>query len=137
MPRKPPSPATAREIAKAPKLRVFKTEWFAKAAGKRGIADDELCKTMAEVMEGKADSLGGGVWKKRLNDNMDRSIIAAKGALNWIFVFLYSKKDRENIAQAEEDVFKKLAGEYALLTPEKIAALLQSKKFVEICHERS
>ncbi|CUI06882.1 Putative cytoplasmic protein [Janthinobacterium sp. CG23_2] len=53
-------------------------------------------------MEGKADPLGGGVWKKRLNDNMDRAIIAAKGEKNWIFMFLFMKKDRENIDKAEE-----------------------------------
>ncbi|NHZ33682.1 type II toxin-antitoxin system RelE/ParE family toxin [Massilia rubra] len=137
MPKRTSSPEAA--AAAAPRLqhvRVFKTAWFARAARKRGIADPELCKAMKEVMEGKADALGGGVWKKRLNDNMDRSIIAAKGEKNWIFLFLYMKKDRENIDKAEETQFKKLAGSYALLTPSAIAALLKSCDLVEICHEQ-
>lgn len=120
-----------------PNARVFKTAWFAKAASKRGITDTALCTAIKEVMEGKADSLGGGVWKKRLNDNMDRSIIAAKGQKNWIFVFLFMKKDRENIDKAEQASFKKLASSYALLTPSAITALLKSSDFVEICHEQS
>ncbi|WP_317204805.1 type II toxin-antitoxin system RelE/ParE family toxin [Janthinobacterium sp.] len=138
MPRKKPaSPETAPvAVHQAPESRVFKTAWFAKAAGKRGITDPELCKAMKEVMEGKADLLGGGVWKKRLNDNMDRSIIAAKGEKNWIFVFLFMKKDRENIDKVEVADFKKLASSYALLTPSAIAALLKSNDFVEICHEK-
>jgi hypothetical protein len=36
----------------ASKNRVFKTNWFAKAASKRGIADPALCKAMRDVVEG-------------------------------------------------------------------------------------
>lgn len=58
--------------------RTFKTAWFAKAAGKARISDDELCEAIREVMKGQVDDLGGGVFKKRLNKNMHRSIILAK-----------------------------------------------------------
>lgn len=85
-------------------------------------------------MEGKADLLGGGVWKKRLNDNMDRSIVAAKGEKNWFFVFLFMKQDP--IDKAKEAAFKKLASSYAALTPSAITALLKSNDIVEICHEK-
>lgn len=138
MPRKKTAPPETASVAvtQASENRVFKTAWFAKAASKRGITDPALCKAMKEVMEGKADLLGGGVWKKRLNDNMDRSIIAAKGKNYWIFMFLFMKKDRENIDKAEESDFKKLASSYALLTPSAITALLKSTDFVEICDEK-
>lgn len=122
-------------VSQSPQSRVFKTAWFAKAAGKRGITDPALCKAMHEVMEGKADFLGSGVWKKRVNDNMDRIIVAAKGGKNWFFVFLFMKKERENITRAEEAAFKKLASSYALLTPAAISTLLMSNELVEICHE--
>jgi hypothetical protein len=102
---------------------------------KRGIADPALCKAMRDVVEGKAVLLGGGVWKKKLNDNMDRSIIAAKGGRNWIFVFLFMKKDRENIDGSELVNFKKLADGYVSLTLSSITALLQSKDFVKICRD--
>jgi hypothetical protein len=43
----------------------------------------------------QADDLGGGVYKKRLNDNMHRSIIIAKAGRHWIYAYLYAKKDHE------------------------------------------
>ena len=77
--------------------RTFKTEWFAKAAKKGGIRDDELCKAIKQVIMGQADDLGGGVFKKRLNKNMHRGIILGRGGKYWVYAYLYAKKDRENI----------------------------------------
>lgn len=58
--------------------RVFKTAWFAKECRKAKITDGVLCHAISQVMQGQADDLGGGVFKKRLNDNMHRSIILAQ-----------------------------------------------------------
>jgi hypothetical protein len=77
--------------------RAFKTAWFAKAARKARITDDELCGAIEEVRKGQADDLGGGVFKKRLNKNMHRSIILAKGGRYWVYAFLFAKKDQANI----------------------------------------
>ena len=44
-------------------------------------------------MRGQADDLGGGVFKKRLNDNMHRSIVLAKGGRHWVFAYLFAKKE--------------------------------------------
>jgi hypothetical protein len=49
-------PNEARDSA-----RVFKTAWFSKAARKALIDDEELCKSIRQVMLGQADDLGGGV----------------------------------------------------------------------------
>ena len=68
--------------------RVFKTAWFTRAARKAHIRDDELCEAIREVMLGQADDLGGGVFKKRLNKNMHRSIVLAKGGKYWFFAYL-------------------------------------------------
>lgn len=59
-------------------VRTFKTAWFAKAARKAHISDEELCEAIRQVALGQADDLGGGVFKKRLNKNRHRSIILAK-----------------------------------------------------------
>jgi len=58
-------------------VRVFQTAWFAKAAGKGRIAEKELCSAIRQAMLGQADDLGGGVFKKRLNKNLDRFSILA------------------------------------------------------------
>jgi hypothetical protein len=44
---------------------VFKTAWLSKAAKKAGIHDKELCLAVRQAMQGLADDLGGGVFKKR------------------------------------------------------------------------
>lgn len=79
-------------------MRVFKTKTFA-AAKKATITDAALCKAVQEVVNGQADDLGGGVWKKRLNENRHRSIILAKGRSYWVYQFLFAKKDQDNITE--------------------------------------
>ena len=86
-------------------------------------------------MQGQADDLGGGVYKKRLNDNMHRSIIVAKAGRYWVYAYLYAKKDRESIAPDELAAFKKLAKDYGSASDAMIAALLTDEELLEICHD--
>lgn len=81
-------------------------------------------------MLGQSDDLGGGVYKKRLNDNMHRSIILAKAGRHWIYAYLYAKKDRENIAPDELSAFKKLAKDYASTSEAKITAHFKCKGII-------
>src|ERR1017187_1857441 len=113
--------------------RVFKTAWFAKESRKAKITDEELCRAISQVMQGQADDLGGGVYKKRLNDNMHRSIIVAKAGQYWVYAYLYAKNDRENIASDELAGFKKLAKDYYDTSDDKIAKLLIEAELLEIC----
>lgn len=117
--------------------RVFKTRWFAKVARKALIRDDELCEAIVEVMKGQADDLGGGVFKKRLNKNMHRGIVLARGRTYWVYVYLFAKKDRENIDNDELDAFRDLADVYAAKSDEDITKELAAKELVEICHEQN
>lgn len=86
-------------------------------------------------MKGQADDLGGGVFKKRLNDNMHRSIIVAKGARYWIYQYLFAKKDRDNIENDELLAFRSLAKSYEGLTIQQLERLIQDGDCVEICHD--
>ena len=115
--------------------RVFKTAWFAKVARKARIDDVELCAAIREVMQGQVDDLGGGVFKKRLNDNKHRSIILAKGGCFWIYEYLFAKNDRDNIADDELTAFRILAKAYAELTGRQVEQLLHEKDLTEICHD--
>jgi hypothetical protein len=115
--------------------RAFKTVWFSKAARKARIADTELCEAIRQVMQGQADDLGGGVFKKRLNNNMHRSIILAKGGRYWVYEYLFAKKGRENIEDDELVSFRALAKVYAGLTDGQIEQLLRDKDMMEICHD--
>ncbi len=115
-------------------VRTFKTDWFAKAARKARIKDAELCEAIEEVMKAQADDLGGGVYKKRLNRNMHRSIIVARGGRFWIYTYLFAKKDRANIDDDELKDFRILAKSYATLTDEQLARLAYDEDLTEICH---
>nr|WP_318383343.1 type II toxin-antitoxin system RelE/ParE family toxin [uncultured Enterobacter sp.] len=116
-------------------MRVFKTKWFHKAARSHAISDNELCTAVNAVAEGKADDLGGGVYKKRLNKNRDRAIILAKGRMHWFYTFLYAKQDMTSISDAELSAFRELAKHYAALSNTKIDVLIERKELVEICHD--
>ncbi len=115
--------------------RIFKTSRFSKDAKRAKIKDQALCAAVQQVMLGQADDLGGGVYKKRLNDNQHRAIILAKGAKYWIFEFLYAKKDRDNITGDELLAFRLLAKSYAGLTGPTLNQLLTANDLLEICHD--
>ncbi|WP_312454659.1 type II toxin-antitoxin system RelE/ParE family toxin [Pseudescherichia sp.] len=117
-------------------MRVFKTKWFSKAAKSHAIKDDELCLAINAVCEGKADDLGGGVYKKRLNYNRDRAIILAKGGKNWFYTFLYAKQNMANITYEELSGFRTLAKHYTCLKNEKLRLLIDTQELQEICHDR-
>lgn len=117
------------------RLRVFKSAWFDKTARKAQITDSHLCAAIQQVMLGQADDLGGGVYKKRLNDNMHRSIVLAKGGQYWVYQFLFAKKDRDNIDDDELATFKLLAKHYAQLNEEQVTQMLAIREFLEICHD--
>lgn len=112
--------------------RIFKTRWFNKEARRHGIRDNELYQAINAVLQGKGDDLGGGVYKKRLNQNRDRAIILAKSGRNWFYTFLYAKQDMANIDDRELAGFRELAKHYALLSDEKIAELVYRRELVEI-----
>lgn len=117
-------------------MRIFKTSWFNKAAKKARIKDSELCRAIEQVLKGQVIDLGGGVFKKRLNENRHRSIILAKSEFYWVYEFLFAKKDLDNIDDNELENFRKLAGIYAKLSEDQIEELLQNQSLVEICHEK-
>lgn len=120
--------------AVAKRSRVFKAALFSKTAKKAGITDAELCKAIAQVMRGQADDLGGGVFKKRLNRNMHRSIVLAKAGRFWVYQYLFAKQDRANIDDDELAGFRKLARAYEGLSDQQVALLVENRDFVEICH---
>lgn len=137
----PSKAKNAKAVANAPTKattttnRTFKTKWFTKEARSAGITDADLCEAIMDVWQGKADDLGGGVWKKRLNNNLDRSIILAKGKKYWIYTYLFSKKDQVNMDDDELADFRKLAKIYEKLTEADIVKDITARKLIEICHD--
>jgi hypothetical protein len=115
--------------------RAFKTAKFSKDAKRAKIKDVELCLAIQQVLLGQADDLGGGVFKKRINNNLHRSIILAKGGNYWIYEYLFAKNDRANVDSDELLAFRLLANSYARLTAKQVEQLLVNGDFLEICHD--
>ena len=88
-----------------------------------------------EAIKGQADDLGGGVYKKRLNGNMHRSIVLAKGGRHWIFAYLFAKKDRDNIDTSELAAFRKLAQGYSRMTDAELVSALSQGDLLELSDE--
>jgi len=112
--------------------RIFKTAWFARAARKARIPDTVLVKAVREVKQGRADDLGGGVFKKRLADNRYRSILIAKGGAFWVYVYLFAKQDRANIDDDELAAFRELAALYRQKSNAELASELKAGALMEI-----
>ena len=122
----------------ADRARTFKTGWFAKAARKARkarIGDQELCQAIVDVRLGKADDLRGRVFKKRLDQNRQRSLILAKGRRYWVYAYLFAKQDRANIDEDELRAFRKLADLYSGKTDVEIEMELKAEELVEICND--
>jgi len=47
-----------------PKLKIYKTKWFAKTARKAGIADSDHCEAIAQIEKGQ----GGRFRRRRLEE---------------------------------------------------------------------
>ena len=115
--------------------RTFKTAWFHKQARKAKISDAQLCKAVAQIGQGQKVDLGGGVYKKRLDENRHRSIILAQSGHFWIYEFLFAKKDKDNIDESELMAFRTLVKAYKGLTSTQVQQLLDEGDFLEICHD--
>ena len=117
----------------SPHPRAFKSAWFARAAKKARLSDALLCKAIAQVMAGQADDLGGGVFKKRLSNNLYRSIIVARGGDFWVYAFLFAKQDMANIADDDLARLRALAKQYGAMTQAQADIQIADGHWIEIC----
>jgi hypothetical protein len=115
--------------------RIFKTKWFAKASYKAHIPDIELAIAVLDAAAGKADDLGGGVFKKRLNDNMYRSIILVSIGRFWVYEYLFAKQDKANIERNELLAFRKIAKAYAGISEGQLRMLIDDGNLIEVKYD--
>lgn len=63
---------------------------------------------------------------------MHRAIVVAKGRRFWIFAYLFAKKDRANIDDAELMAFKKLAALYSQKTDDDVEREVAIGELMEV-----
>ncbi len=88
-------------------MRVFKTKWFAREARSHAITDEELCRAILETEQGKADVLGGGVFKSAFTEIVSVQLFWRKGKQLVLHVFI-CKTDMSNINSQELAGFREL-----------------------------
>ncbi len=87
------------------------------------------------MIAGHADDRRGGVFKKRLSGNDDRSIVLVRGGDFWVYAYLFANKDRAKLDEAELKAFRQLAKAYVKLKAAPLEMLLKNKDWIEICRE--
>ena len=120
-------------------MRIFKSTWFTRFAGKEGITDSELKETANQLETGQAEAdLGGGVYKVRVarpgegKSSGYRVIVFFKSEERTFFIYGFAKSTRGNIDQGELQVFKKDARDYFSLTDEQIRDRIKIKTLIEV-----
>ena len=122
-------------------IRVFKTKNFAKWAKKERITDASLGKVINELNAGLIDAdLGGGLLKKRVARKGQgkrsgyRILLAFKNKQRVIFVFGFSKNDRENLDLEEMAIYKKIAAMYLNTPMSVLEKMCFKKQLSEVSH---
>lgn len=97
-------------------MRVLKNKMFFKWAKSEGITDSTLLKAAKEIDQGLIDAnLGGNIVKKRLARKGEgrrggfRTIVVFRKGYRTVFVYGFTKNQRDNINEQEEKALKKLA----------------------------
>ena len=123
-------------------MRIFKSSWFQRFAGKEAIADAALREAVARAEKGQIDAdLGGGVIKQRIarpgqgKSKGYRTIILFRRGAKAFFVYGFAKSRRANINDDEEEQFKEAAKYVLALTEKQLAELLKSGDFMEVKSE--
>jgi hypothetical protein len=119
-------------------VRIFKSRWFQRFATKEGIADAALRGAVARAEKGQIDAdLGGEVIKQRIarpgqgRSRGYRTIILFRRGVKAFFVYGFSKSQRANINDDEQQQFKEAAKIVLSLTEKALAARLKEGDFVE------
>jgi len=120
-------------------MRIFKNVWFRRFARDQNITDHAIRDAVRRAESGQIDAdLGGGVVKQRVarqghgKSKGYRTVILYRAGERAIFVYGFSKSQRENIREDEKEQFEKMAGHVLELSEEQLNELIKTGKFEEI-----
>lgn len=115
----------------------LKTKWFDKWTKKNSVSDGELLKTIENISNNLGTSdLGNGLYKTRMPRSGQgksggfRTIVVFKEAEIAIFVYGFSKNEKENLDKNELKYFKKLAKDLLKLNHQEIAEMEKEGSFI-------
>jgi len=125
-------------------MPIFKTRTFARWARKEGLRDSALRAAVAEIVAGLPDAdLGGGLVKKRVaragrrKSGGYRTLLATNLRDTWVFVYGFSKSERDNVDNAELLALKRIAQGYLGMGEETLGRLLDAGELIEVDDDES
>lgn len=117
----------------------LKTKWFNKWAKKNSVTDKILLKTIDNVSNNLGTvNLGFGLYKVRTpklgqgKSGSFRTIVVFKESEIVIFVYGFSKTDKDNLEKDELKYFKKLAKDLLKIKRQKYLELEKLGNFISI-----
>ena len=120
-------------------MKVYKHQIFAKWVKKEQIDDLSLKEAINEIEQGLFDAnLGGNLYKKRVRraghgkSGGYRTFIALKRGDKAIFVYGFSKNERENITGKELEILQNLGRNYFFLPMNKIHEAVKIGELIEV-----
>ena len=125
-------------------IRVFKTKNFIRWAKKEGVSDALLKTAIGELEAGLIDAdLGGGLLKKRVARSGQgkrgghRVLLAFRNSKRSIFVFGFSKNDRDNLDAEEQRLYREIAKMYLEAPISKLEKMCSQGQLVEVSYEKN
>jgi hypothetical protein len=122
-------------------VRIFKTKWFARFARQEDIDDVKLIDAVQNIENGLIDAdYGGGLIKQRIARDGEgksggyRGIIAFKSETRSIFVFAFSKNNKDSLTRTEVTAYKKAAAIYLKMTDAQIDLAVEKEELTEVKH---
>lgn len=120
-------------------MRILKNKPFSQWAKKLKISDITLVTAISEMAQGLYEAnLGSHIYKKRLplghkgKSGGARTIIAFKVGDKAIFVYGFSKGEKNNITKKEEESLKDLAKVYFGYDEDQINKAIKSGVLIEV-----
>jgi hypothetical protein len=121
-------------------MRLFKTRSFARDADCHGLTDEAIKGAVQEILNGLVDAhLGGSLVKKRISIGSKgkrgglRSLIVYRSPRDNLFcVYLFSKKETENISRRQLQQLNALATTLLALDERSIRTILAEKELIEV-----
>ena len=117
----------------------LKTKWFNKWANRNSVTDKDLLKTIKNVSNNLGTvNLGFGLYKVRTpkigkgKSGGFRTILVYKESNIAIFVYGFSKTDKDNLENEELKYFKKLAKDLLKIKRQKYLELEKLGNFISI-----
>jgi hypothetical protein len=117
----------------------LKTKWFNKWAKKNSVSDKILFKTIQDLSQNFGTvNLGAGLYKVRTaksgqgKSGGHRTIVVYKESDRVIFVYGFSKTEKDNLSKEELEYFKKLAKDLLSIDKNKYKPMIQNGDFISI-----